>query len=199
MRGFKSELQKFEQLVKRLKSKTKSKIYTIVSKEDFHRVRFSTLGVYPIVGNVTHPRWAQTWHKQSFVKTLVPHMALKVACDRVLWLDNDVRPQKDIEHIFNAQAPAMVQDNKGIMLNSGVMLLNITSQFVNEWDKFVQKRYKKRQSGGFEGGDQELWNEFFNKKTVYQLPREYNANRRTPVNRSEVVLAHFIIGEGGSF
>lgn len=119
----------------------------------------------------------------------------------MLFLDNDVRAVKEIDHIFHTQAPAVALNthNNKTMLNSGVMLLNITESFVSRWESFVRLRYSHRGKGVREGSDQELWDGFFLNETVYQLPKEYNANKHTHVNHSDIVLKHFIIGAGGAF
>ena len=129
---------------------------------------------------------------------------MNVGCDKVLWLDNDIEVRHEIDHIFQTQAPAFAVDNRGAFLNSGVFVLDITLAFVRAWEGFVGRRYKSRGSRlgewAHDGSDQELWFEFFlPPRRMYQLPSEYNANRRSQVNRSAIRVAHFILGEGGKF
>jgi len=200
--GFHKELQRFKsQLVPSIKRYVDPKIpvYTLVHKDHIKAHFSKRVDIIPL-SNISAPRWAGQWYRQSFSKVHVPELALQKNCSRVLFLDNDVEIRKDITHLFDAEAPAFALDKPiagNAMANSGIFLLDVNRTFVDSWKTFIKRKYKHRETsvkGPQNGGDQECWGDYFGKE-MYQLPLNYNANynsvKSQRIDRGNIYIAHY--------
>ena len=149
-----------------------------------------------------HPPWSNAWHRQSFAKLQVPRAAQRVGCERVLFLDNDVRALFNFDHIFtHLDPPAFVwhRGSGGKRLNSGVMLLPTDEPFVRALEAYTARQYVNRSTPRAlrEGGDQEIWQGFFAEtgRRVTEMPARYNARKSMRLNLSSIVFAHLIFGD----
>ena len=121
-------------------------VYTLVHKDHIKAHFSKRVDIIPL-SNISAPRWAGAWHKQSFSKVLVPELALQKNCSRVLFLDNDVEIRKDITHLFDAEVPAFALDKPVAgkpMINSGIFLMDVNRTFVDSWKTFIKRKYKNR-------------------------------------------------------
>ena len=149
-----------------------------------------------------HPTWANSWHMQSFAKLAVPREARRVGCERVLFLDNDCRVLRNVDHIFREVEPpafAWHRGSGGKRLNSGVMLLPTDASFVEALEEYTTRQYSSRTTPRRlrEGGDQEVWQGFFAEsgRRVNELPAAYNARKTMRLNLSDVAIAHLVYGD----
>ena len=193
--------RKFKPLLDSLsRAHTTPRMYTLVRAENESILwGMNTTGV---VLRTQHPAWANQWHMQSFAKLAIPRAARRVKCERVLFLDNDVRALRNVDHIFTlAEPPAFVwhRGSGGKRLNSGVMLLPTDAAFVEALEAYTARLYANRSTPRRlrEGGDQEVWQGFFAEsgRRVTELPAAYNARKTMRLNLSQILLAHLIYGD----
>ena len=200
--GFHKELQRFKsQLVPSIKRYVDPKIpvYTLVHKDHIKAHFSKRVDIIPL-SNISAPRWAGQWYRQSFSKVHVPELALQKNCSRVLFLDNDVEIRKDITHLFDAEAPAFALDrlvDGKPLINSGIFLMDVNRTFVHSWKTFIKRKYKNRNAivqSPRDGSDQECWGDYFG-KDIYQLPLNYNANydsvKDQRIDKGNIHIAHY--------
>ena len=130
------------------------------------------------------PMWADPLHKASFAKLACMNVSYQLR-SKVIFLDSDQLVLRNIDHLANVEAPAFVFRTDRELLNSGLMVLQVTSQQELDafWHAFARGAARLRRPWvpcGGDGGDQQFWIKYMASQTygnpvIHELPTSYNA------------------------
>uniref|UniRef100_A0A7S3F5P6 Nucleotide-diphospho-sugar transferase domain-containing protein n=1 Tax=Haptolina ericina TaxID=156174 RepID=A0A7S3F5P6_9EUKA len=131
--------------------------------------------------SVPAPQWAKLWYRGNFNKLNLLILASALH-RRVLYLDNDVVPFRNIDHLQLSPAPAFVfRNHTEIGVNGGMMLLPVLSAAeVEAAFRLLQMHLVlpfEHNMVGNNGGEQTFWNAWLQqrpRRQVWALPSTYN-------------------------